>query len=431
MRIGVTARIVMGFVFIALITALMSGLVILELGDLRESLRLATPASASAEHAASLESVTSHLVAVVVLVPLVCLLAAALSALVLRRSVFAPVARIGRVMDAHARGAPVAVPAGGDDAIGRMAGALALLIRRIDAREQELRAHRDLLARRVAERTAELAGLREELSRAGRLAALGEFAASVAHEVNQPLAAILSNAQAARRHLDGASPDLAEVRAALDAVIRNDRRASEVVRELRALVMGAAAGADTGASGASAGALASLDLNAVVAEVVALAEGEAGPDGDPIELRPGAALPPVRGSKTQLQQVLLNLVTNARDALRRTSPGPGDHEGPAGDHEGPALVVWTERVGADLVVGVRDRGPGLDDTALGRVFEPFYTTREGGMGMGLAIAKTIVETHGGRLWAERNPDRGMTFQFSLPVTGPPAILRTAAAQPAS
>jgi two-component system sensor kinase FixL len=219
---------------------------------------------------------------------------------------------------------------------------------------------------------------------------MGELAASLAHELNQPLAAILSNAQAARRFLAMAEPDLEEVREALADIIEDDRRAGRVIRGLRALLKKGDVEAEP------------LDVNSLVREVVALTHSDAVVRNIEIRLELASDLPPVHGDRVRLQQVLLNLMLNGAEAMEHI------------EAEARELIVQTARDEAGVLVSVRDAGVGLDEHNIDRIFDTFFTTKPGGLGMGLAICRSIVEAHGGRLWATANTDRGATFQFTLP-----------------
>jgi two-component system sensor kinase FixL len=234
---------------------------------------------------------------------------------------------------------------------------------------------------------------RDELAHVSRVAALGELTASLAHELHQPLAAIMSNAQAALRFLAQDEPDFQEIRDILQDIVADDRRANEVIQRLHLLLRRARPE------------LAPLAINELIAEVLTLLKREVFLRGITIELHLDADLPPVVGDWVQLQQVVLNLVLNAADAMADGEP------------QSRRLIIRTERENEGKVrVAVRDFGTGLDGQNLHRLFEPFYSTKPEGLGMGLAICRSIVETHGGRLWAFNNPDRGATFMFTIRVS---------------
>jgi signal transduction histidine kinase len=235
--------------------------------------------------------------------------------------------------------------------------------------------------------------LRQDLTHIGRVSALGELTASLAHELNQPLTAILSNAQVAERLLAAAAPNLEEVCEILRDIVTDDRRATEVIRRLRALV--------------KKGDLefAPLDLNELIREVARLMQSDMISRGISLSLELAGDLPTVRGDRVQLQQVVLNLVLNGLDAM---------HESGAGQR---TLIIRTARNVADAVaVSVQDAGTGIDEKNVDQLFHPLFTTKPEGLGMGLAIARTIVDAHGGRLSAANNVTAGATFQFSLPVS---------------
>jgi two-component system sensor kinase FixL len=220
---------------------------------------------------------------------------------------------------------------------------------------------------------------------------MGELAASLAHELNQPLTAILSNAQAALRFMAVKPPDLEEVREILKEIVEDNNRASEIIRRIRALVKKEEVE------------FVAVDLGSVINDVMMLVHSDAVLQNVQISFKRNADLPHVRGDRVQLQQVILNLLVNAFDAVK---------DCPAPDRQ---VVVRVERDGACMIkVTVRDCGMGLCGDTLDKIFQPFYTTRRDGLGMGLAICRSIIEAHGGRLWAENNPDRGATFCFTVP-----------------
>ncbi len=238
---------------------------------------------------------------------------------------------------------------------------------------------------------------RRDLTHVGRVTTMGEMAAALAHELNQPLTAILSNAHAGERYLAQATPPLGEIREILQDVVGDARRAGEVIQRLRSLLRKDEAH------------LLPLDVNHVIQEMALLVRTDAILRKVVIDLDLAPDLPPVRGDRVQLQQVLLNLVLNGMEAM-----GPND--------EGRRIVLQTRQAEGAVRVAVRDQGPGVPGDKLSDIFETFYTTKPDGMGMGLAISRSIVEAHGGRIWAENNPDRGATFSFTLPACppGPPS-----------
>ena len=219
---------------------------------------------------------------------------------------------------------------------------------------------------------------------------MGELAASIAHEVNQPLAAVIANGNACLRWLAGEAPNLDEAREAARRIIRDGKRAGEVIARTRALSRKTETEKER------------LDLNEAIQEVVALVQGEVRRNRVALRLDLASDLPPVLGDRVQLQQVVLNLLMNGIEALSAVGDRPR------------ALVISTQSGAVDQVrVTVQDSGSGLDPQSLDRIFEAFYTTKRGGMGMGLSISRSIVENHGGRLWAVANAGPGATFQFTL------------------
>jgi two-component system sensor kinase FixL len=258
---------------------------------------------------------------------------------------------------------------------------------------ERLRLFGEMFANCLARKQSELEaqGLRNDLAHAGRVATIGELTASLAHELNQPLTAILSNAQAGQRVLETAPVDLEEVAEILKDIVEDDKRAGEVIRRLRSLLKKGDLQ------------MMALDLNEALVEVARLVSADAVVRGVSIRLELADGLPPVLGDRVQLQQVALNLVLNGLDAMRES--GTRDR----------ALVLRTARAGVKSVrVEVRDSGTGINEGDMGKIFQTFYTTKPDGMGMGLAITRSIVDVHGGRLEAHNNPDGGATFSFTLP-----------------
>jgi PAS domain S-box-containing protein len=257
---------------------------------------------------------------------------------------------------------------------------------------QVLGASTDITRRKETE--LELVEQRAQLAHVTRLSTMGELAASLAHELNQPLTAILSNAQAALRFMSSKPADLEEVREILKDIVQDNNRAGEVIRRMRALVKKEKLE------------FVALELTSLVCDVVALVHSDAILQSVRILLQFNDNLPPVRGDRVQLQQVVLNLLLNAFDAMK---------DCPVNARE---ITMHAQRDGAGLVrVAVRDRGTGLSSDKLDKIFQPFYTTKGDGLGMGLSICRSIIEAHGGHLWAENNPDRGATFNFTVAVAG--------------
>ncbi|WP_235880055.1 sensor histidine kinase [Polyangium aurulentum] len=264
--------------------------------------------------------------------------------------------------------------------------------RALAEKNAELARARDSLEAEVVRRTKELVATKQHLVHLNRVSAMSELAASLAHELNQPLAAILSNAQAARRLLEKSPPDIAEALAALSDIADDDRRAGGIIRRMRAMLK-------RGEPRAAA-----QDVNELSREVGKLVASDALLRGAALRLDLAPDLPRVRGDGIQLQQVLLNLVVNGLDAVAERPP------------DGRHVVVRTRSDGPSrVVIAVEDTGKGLAPDELERVFEAFYTTKTEGLGVGLAISRSIVEAHGGRLWAENNRGDGATFRCALPV----------------
>jgi len=240
---------------------------------------------------------------------------------------------------------------------------------------------------------ADLKRQRDELIHLSRVAMLGELSGSLAHELNQPLTAILSNAQAAQRFLERDVVDMVEVRHILRDIVSEDQRAGEVIRRLRLLLT-------KGEIQHQA-----LDINEVTLDVIRLMRSDLINHRVTVNTDLAPALPLIRADRIQMQQVLLNLMTNACDAMQAVDPAGNSRE----------ILVRSCRAGDGTVqISVRDRGPGIPAGQLTRIFEPFVTTKEKGMGMGLSVCRAIITAHGGRLWAANNADRGACVQFALP-----------------
>jgi two-component system sensor kinase FixL len=238
----------------------------------------------------------------------------------------------------------------------------------------------------------ELERNRRDLAHLTRVSTVGQLTASLAHELNQPLTAILSNVQAAQRFLTADPIDLDEVREILNDIVQADYRASEVIRRIRAVV--------------KKGDLevVSLDLAGIIRDVVLLVRGDAIVRGTRVTLDVEDDLPPVRGDKVQLQQVMLNLLLNAFDAMNDLPPV-----------DRVVSVTLMRESSNTICIAIRDRGHGLTVDKLDKIFKPFFTSKPQGLGLGLSISRTIIDMHHGRLWAENNIDRGATFFVTLPV----------------
>jgi C4-dicarboxylate-specific signal transduction histidine kinase len=234
--------------------------------------------------------------------------------------------------------------------------------------------------------------LQMELAHANRMATMGQLSASIAHEINQPIAAVIANANAGLRWLSARRPDLDEVQQALSRIVRDGNRAGEVIGRVRALVKKVPPRQDR------------LDVNEAIREVIPLIQAEL--QRHHVGLRTGLAddLPLVPGDRVQLQQVIVNLIVNAVEAMTGVSDGPREltiASGAAASH--------------DVFVEVQDTGPELDPENLDRLFQSFYTTKPDGIGMGFAISRSIAEAHGGHLSAAPNKLRGAVFRLTLPV----------------
>jgi len=247
------------------------------------------------------------------------------------------------------------------------------------------------VGRYITERKRADEALREaqaELARVNRVATMGQLTASIAHEVSQPIAAAMANARAALRWLGADPPNLEEIRLALSRIIEDGERGRVIIDRIRGLVKKAQLGKDK------------VDINNNILDVVALIHNEVLKHGISLQTDLATGLPTIEADRIQLQQVILNLLLNAVEAMNRIDDGARE------------LRISTKPDASNSVlVTVRDTGLGLDPKAAERLFEPFYTTKPEGMGMGLAICRTIIEAHGGRLWATANEPRGAVFQF--------------------
>jgi C4-dicarboxylate-specific signal transduction histidine kinase len=246
----------------------------------------------------------------------------------------------------------------------------------------------DLTERKSAEER--LRQLESDLAHINRVSMMGELAASLSHEITQPIASARNNARAAQNFLDMQPPDLSEVREALSCVVGDTDRARDIIDRIRDHMKKAPPRK------------AQFDLNEAINEIIVLGRGAVIKNGVSVQTRLSEGLFPVHGDRVQLQQVVLNLLLNAVEAMRSTEAGARE------------LLISTERDSTGVLVAVRDSGPGLDPSHLERVFDAFYNTKSGGMGMGLSICRSIIDAHGGRLWAEANEPRGAIFQFTLP-----------------
>jgi C4-dicarboxylate-specific signal transduction histidine kinase len=251
--------------------------------------------------------------------------------------------------------------------------------------------HTDLTAEVRADRAeTELRKLRAGLAHVSRVTILGELTASLAHEVNQPLAGIVSSADACLHWLAAQPPNVDKARRAIERITRDAKRASDVVARVRNLAKKAPLQRTW------------VDINETVEETISLATRELSQNNVSLETQLAENLPQILADRIQLQQVILNLIINACEALT------------AADDEFRKLSLSTAREMDGVALTVRDTGVGIDPQQIETVFEAFHTTKPGGMGMGLAVSRSIIEGHGGRLWAEPNEPRGAIFKFSIP-----------------
>jgi C4-dicarboxylate-specific signal transduction histidine kinase len=271
---------------------------------------------------------------------------------------------------------------------------------RVRERTAELKQANDALLNQMKEqrRTEEaLQVTRSELARVVRITTIGELAASIAHEVNQPLAAVVANADACVAWLTRDDPNLVEARAAAERTTQGATRASEVISRIRSLI------------NKTAPERIRIQINEIIEEVVALADRQASRNEVSVVTELTPDLPLVVGDRIQLQQVILNLMLNGIEAMS----GVNDRS--------RRLVVRSRMQDAEQIrVSIEDCGIGVTEKNISRLFEPFFTTRSQGIGMGLPISRSIVEAHGGRLWAESTVNQGSVFQFTLPKLSDPA-----------
>ena len=245
----------------------------------------------------------------------------------------------------------------------------------------------------IEDRTQALARLQQmqsDFARMNRVSVMGELAASLTHEITQPIATARNNARAAQNFLDMQPPDLGEVREALACVVGDADRAGTIIDRIREHIKKVPPRK------------ARFDLNQAVDEVMVLARSTTTKNGVTVHTRLADHSPTVHGDRVQLQQVVLNLILNAVEAMASVEASPRE------------LLISTEEDQAGVLVAVRDSGPGIDPAHLDRVFDAFYTTKSSGTGMGLSICRSIIEAHGGKLWAGANEPRGVVFQFTVP-----------------
>jgi C4-dicarboxylate-specific signal transduction histidine kinase len=277
----------------------------------------------------------------------------------------------------------------------RATGSLRLARDDLRGTVEELERSNGALQAESAERIRAEGALRNaqaDLARVSRLTTMGELAASIAHEVNQPLMAVVTNADTCSRWLAQDPPDLDEARQAAERVVRAGHRAGDIIRTIRALTR------------KSAPEMARFDVNSAIADVLTLTQGELQRHDVLLETKLSAGIEPVLGDRGQMQQVILNLIVNGIEAMT------------ANIYDPRVLRVSSRTEGpSNVLVAVADTGTGLDTTKMDRIFDAFFTTKPEGMGMGLSICRSIVEAHGGRLWASPNSPRGSIFQFTVPV----------------
>jgi len=248
----------------------------------------------------------------------------------------------------------------------------------------------DITERKRAEEA--LRATQAQLAHIARVTTMGELAASIAHEVNQPLTAVVTNGDAGLRWLSQLPPNVDEARITMKEMVRQGHRASDVIARIRALLR------------KTPPQFSDVALNQLIVEALLLTHQQLAGNHAAVRTELDADIPPVSGDSIQLQQVLVNLILNAIEAANGTVNGARE------------LLLRTQRAGTnDVVVAVQDSGIGIDPQHMDRLFRPFFTTKATGMGMGLAISRSIIEAHGGRLWATSNGSHGATFQFSLPV----------------
>jgi C4-dicarboxylate-specific signal transduction histidine kinase len=253
-----------------------------------------------------------------------------------------------------------------------------------------------LLSQRARRRRAEIVAQQQhmDLAHASRLTMVGELTASIAHEINQPLGAILSNAETAEILVESKQPHLEEVQKILADIRKDDLRASEVIRRMKELLRKRELE------------LKLIDLNAAASDVLRLVDGETHRRGVEIDKQFADTIPVVRGDVIHLQQVLLNLILNGMEAMSESSES---------NRRLTIRTAYDDK--GNVEVAVEDSGPGIPSDQLPRLFDSFFTTKTHGMGLGLSIVGSIVEAHGGRIWAENNSSSGACFRFALPVNG--------------
>jgi C4-dicarboxylate-specific signal transduction histidine kinase len=271
---------------------------------------------------------------------------------------------------------------------------------RVEERTADLQqSNQQLMAEMVERKRAEEAyyEAQADLARVTRMSAMGALAASISHEVNQPLTAVVTNADACMMWLSGKPPNLEEARAAVDCIAREGTRASDIVRQIRAMFMNRAPETTK------------VRVNELIRDVCALMQVEADRNQVVLHTELATDLPAALGDRVQLQQVIVNLIVNGIEAMSDVTDRPR------------RLIIRSERKDSDeVLVAVRDSGIGINPKDERRIFDAFFTSKAQGMGMGLSISHSIIEAHGGRLWASANSDHGVTLQFTLPAGQTPS-----------
>ena len=301
------------------------------------------------------------------------LIIATLMGVLLTRGIAVPITRMTSAMTTLAKGDTTVEVPGVDrrDEIGAMAATVQVF-------------KDNMIERQRAE---------AELAHVNRVTTMGQLTASIAHEVNQPVAAVVTNADAALRWLGAKPPDLEEARHALGDIIKDGNRASDVIQRIRTLIKKQVPTRKD-----------RLDVNETILEVIALTRSEVLRNGVSLQTRLAKDLPLIQGDRVQLQQVMLNLIINAVQAMSGVS-----------ERSRELLIGSAKNASNGVLVTVRDSGPGLNPESFNHLFDAFYTTKPGGMGMGLSICRSIIEAHGGQVWATANVPQGAIFQFILPM----------------
>jgi signal transduction histidine kinase len=258
--------------------------------------------------------------------------------------------------------------------------------------EEALKEALDHLETRVSDRTAELLKTQTELARLSQALSMGELTASIAHEVNQPITAVVTHGHACLEWLSASPPNLEKTRQTIERIIQDGIRAGSVISRVRSLFKKEAPAKDW------------LDINEVIHELAIFLRDEAARRGISMRTDLVSGLPRIKADRVQLQQVLLNLMMNGMDAMVHTT------------NHAKELLIGTRAEAGGVIVRVEDSGRGLDEESKEKIFSPFFTTKPGGIGLGLSISRSIVEAHDGRMWASERPSGGSILQFTLPVS---------------